>query len=647
METRKTKLALTASALAFALMLAGCGGGGSTSSAVTPSGGGGGNNNPPPAEDPPPAPKVVDAEGSVMLRGDEARALRKALPAGELTALFPITFTVPAGEMAYQGGLWFECDSAYPCEITVRRGLGSGVGATWTSREREDSSMASVTAKLPKRFGPFPEMNDIAAAPVSIVTNDETTVGGLGLDGMGPMSLDDVTLTSNLNPNASDHVIRAGFNSAEGTFDRAGSGGSTMTYKADKTTENVQYLTISDPWTHKAMFRDWGDTDEVKDEETSDGGFETATVLYSDMEAPTSKPFNAKLKDEFAHGYVQKWFTLNASGAVEIQQAEAPSLAWIVPQQNISITVEGSQAAQTRINVGAVEAAARLTANAYRGTYFGAPGSFACIGTTNCVLERSMTGSANFGVPDTDMTAGGLQSQGTWEFTPDPGAMVMVPDQDWMVFGSWVTAPDDPGGTHRFGGFYDGMDAYNYGDATTAGLKGSAKYAGVASGFYSIDREEDKTADGYEHSSDEAGLFTASARLTVNFDVAGTANDHMLSGEIFDFKNVNGRYLGYDTQADPNHPDGGGDNDWTLKLDAARISSTGGLQDGSGSVSGSADGHKWHTDGGNSNWTAQLYGPHGTTAAPVAPSSVGGWFQAVTTTQAIHIGGAFGAHKTE
>ena len=41
METRKTKLALTASALAFALMLAGCGGGGSTSSAVTPSGGGG------------------------------------------------------------------------------------------------------------------------------------------------------------------------------------------------------------------------------------------------------------------------------------------------------------------------------------------------------------------------------------------------------------------------------------------------------------------------------------------------------------------------------------------------------------------------------------------------------------------------------
>ena len=631
METRKTKLALTASALAFALMLAGCGGGGSTSSAVTPSGGGGGNNNPPPAEDPPPAPKVVDAEGSVMLRGDEARALRKALPAGELTALFPITFTVPAGEMAYQGGLWFECDSAYPCEITVRRGLGSGVGATWTSRKREDGSMASVTAKLPKRFGPFPEMNDVAAAPASIVGNDETTVGGLGLDGMGPMSLDDVTLTSNLNPNASDHTPQD-VDLSDGSITTAASGGSTMTYKADKTTENVQYLTISDPWTHKAMFRDWGDTDEVKDEETSDGGFETATVLYSDMEAPTSKPFNAKLKDEFAHGYVQAWFTLNANGAVEIQQEAADSVAWKVPYENIEFDTDampGGQNEDRQIESG----------DSYAGSYFGARGTFICMATA-CAIKRD---DGKVVIADTVAGTDGIQG-GVWHFKPSAGQMVMVPDQDWMVFGSWVTAPDDPGGEHRFGSFHDGMDEYNY-TIARANLEGSAKYAGVASGFYSIDREEDPITT---HSSDEAGLFTASARLTVNFDVAGD-NDHRMSGEIFDFKNVNGRYLGYDTQADPNDPDRGGDNDWTLKLETTLINTDeSGSLAANGMISGSADGHKWNDTATDTNyWTAQLYGPHGTAAAPVAPSSVGGQFQAITTSKAIHIGGAFGAHKTE
>ena len=636
METRKTKLALTASALAFALMLAGCGGGGSTGSA-TPGGGGGTADNGNGEEQTPPAPKVVDAEGSVMLRGDEARALRKALPAGALTALFPITFTVPAGEMAYEGGVWFECDSAYPCEITVRRGLGSGVSATWTSREREDSSMAGVTAKLPKRFGPFPEMNDIAEAPATattaIVGNEATTVGGLGLDGMGPMSLDDVTLTSNLNPNASGHTPQV-VDLSDGSIETAASGGSTMTYKADKTTENVQYLTISDPWTHKAMFRDWGDTDEVKDEETSDGGFETATVLYSDMEAPTSKPFNAKLKDEFAHGYVQAWFTLNANGAVEIQQEAADSVAWKVPYKNIEFDTDampGGQNEDRQIESG----------DSYAGSYFGARGTFSCMDATACAIKRD---DGKVVIADTNSTTAGIQG-GVWHFKPSAGQMVMVPDQDWMVFGSWVTAPDDPGGTHRFGSFHDGMHEYAYG-SNAGGLEGSAKYEGVASGFYSIDREEDTITT---HSSDEAGLFTASASLTVNFDVEGTDNDNMLSGEIFDFKNVNGRYLGYDTQADPNHPDGGGDNDWTLKLGATAINEAGSFAtDTPGTISGSADGHHWNaSDTANNSWTAQLYGPNMDGANAVAPSSVGGRFQAVTTSKAIHIGGAFGAHEVK
>ena len=36
----------------------------------------------------------------------------------------------------------------------------------------------------------------------------------------------------------------------------------------------------------------------------------------------------------------------------------------------------------------------------------------------------------------------GIQSTGRWSFTPDPGAMITVPDQDWMAYGAWLTTPD-------------------------------------------------------------------------------------------------------------------------------------------------------------------------------------------------------------
>ena len=40
---------------------------------------------------------------------------------------------------------------------------------------------------------------------------------------------------------------------------------------------------------------------------------------------------------------------------------------------------------------------------------------------------------------------------------------VALPDQDWIAFGFWLTAPNDAkDGTHRMGVFYDGMDMYGY-----------------------------------------------------------------------------------------------------------------------------------------------------------------------------------------
>ena len=41
-----------------------------------------------------------------------------------------------------------------------------------------------------------------------------------------------------------------------------------------------------------------------------------------------------------------------------------------------------------------------------------------------------------------------------------PTATILVPDQDWMVYGAWMTTPDDAAGTHRIGVLANGFDPY-------------------------------------------------------------------------------------------------------------------------------------------------------------------------------------------
>ena len=234
-------------------------------------------------------------------------------------------------------------------------------------------------------------------------------------------------------------------------------------------------------------------------------------------------------------------------------------------------------------------------------------GTFACVGTGFCTIERAMTGETAFMVADVDPNTVGLQrtGQSNWEFTPDPNEMVTVPDQDWMVFGAWLTTPDDGSGTHRLGVFHTGMDEYMYRDNT---LTGSATYSGSATGVY---------ADGAA-----GGLFTARAMLTATFS---GANDDMLTGRIDDFRDTRGNFLGSDTATDPNDPVGGGENDWIVMLGRQAITESGAVATNT-MVSGSADGVPWN----NGEWAAQLYGPH---IAPPGgsqpePSGVTGQFRA-------------------
>ena len=155
----------------------------------------------------------------------------------------------------------------------------------------------------------------------------------------------------------------------------------------------------------------------------------------------------------------------------------------------------------------------------------------------------------------------GTQSSGRWSFTPDPDAMITVPDQDWMAYGAWLTTPDALAGDHRIGVFFNGMDPWVAADgsldATNAdGLRGTATYSGGATGVY---------VDGLA-----SGLFTARAMLTADFDKASNGEDdedvdYMISGRIDNFRGTDGVYLGDDTQASPNDPTAG-ENDWVVEL---------------------------------------------------------------------------------
>ena len=224
------------------------------------------------------------------------------------------------------------------------------------------------------------------------------------------------------------------------------------------------------------------------------------------------------------------------------------------------------------------------------------------------------------GVADTGAAGTAGIQNGNWSFTPDPGVMITVPDQDWMAYGAWMTTPDDMGGQHRIGVFFNGMDTYqNVGtpfDATTnVGLRGSATYSGGATGVY---------VDG-----DDSGLFTARAMLTANFDVnsnaLGTdAGDYSISGRIDNFRGTDGVFLGDDTQASPNDPTAG-ENDWVVSLNAFAFAA---VTDGviaPTATGGSADGVSW-----TGMWNGQFFGPGGTATAPLAPSGVAGRFWANT-----------------
>ena len=602
------------------------------------------------------------ASGEVMLTKAQREALMKVL----METGSSDTVNIAAGETATRAGVTFTCDSAYPCMITVTNSLGTIV-AMWESQTRGDGMASAMASGLEPaaEADPLAEHNvgnaskvaailmmdigadaDPDATPPTIAgayDNSDTAIGGLGLGDSGAMNIKGVSLTSSLNPNASAYMAD---NTDTEEDESAGTGSTVMAMDDDgyaDYNENAPNATVAlEGWNHKVLFRDWGDT-----ASNDDGGFETGALIYSDMEPPTEDvPFNSKLAAMFVNASASYAFTARLDG-------ETVSDANGLPADAVAISV-GTMANEQTKNMMLTVGAPQLETLAdtvqqhsqHRGTYFGAMGTFKCIDDAGCGIMREEGGATPFGVA--------LASSGNttdWVFKPDADATIDVPDQDWLVYGAWLTTPDVMAGTHRAGVFFNGMDAYAA-DSTTGvfsatnanGLHGSAKYSGGAAGVY---------VDG-----SEAGMFTAQATLTANFDVDGRgdddAGDNTISGRIDNFMATDGTYLGTDTAMDPNDPTAGGENDWVVLLPSTDLDNADTTANVAGTAAaGSADGVTW-----SGQWNFQLFGPGNRAAAAAAdaeaPTGVAGNFRAITSnfgTAAAPmykgVVGAFGATKDD
>ena len=606
----------------------------------------------------PPAPTHEDVTMSVALGATEQGRLRAVLPDSGTSD----TVTIPAGGTATRGlglGVEFTCDSGYPCTITITNNLGT-ITASVSTQKLIDADDPTVTAGLPDPVDTFVNLNGGSTLAIrNLVTAQSgtetpptltaTELIGMGIGGPGVTPEQAMLgLRGSLDPNSANTTGNAAGPGAVPTL----AGGSTISDAEDGLDASMSDLAqpASDSnWKMKALFRDWGDTAG----DTGDGGFETGAIIVNNLGKGTEHPFDRKLSGNYVNEAAQAMFalsiradgtnpgvtTLGTSVYIGVDeytpdgaQAALP-LAASVQWANMEFDDGSLVPAQSQdLNVNATET--------FTGSYFGAPGQFQCIAAANtsCAIARGDDGIIR--VNDTNAAPDIVASTGRWSFTPDPGAMITVPDQDWMAYGAWLTTPDDTAGTHRIGVFFNGMDPWTPAENAlaadnAAGLRGSATYSGGATGIY---------VDGAD-----SGLFTARAMLTATFDKDSTgtnvdADDYMISGRIDNFRGTDGVFLGDDTQASPNDPSAG-ENDWVVELGAFDFQTTTTGTIPATGTTGSADGVSW-----TGSWNGQFFGPSGG-----APSGVAGRFWAetadadsVSQTDALpatSVVGAFGAEK--
>ena len=594
-------------------------------------------------EMPMPDPNLVAASGYITLTTEQSAALLDVLPDNDDS----VELRVDADGVT-RAGVTFTCDSDYPCTVTVSNSADTIV-ATWASQTLGDGTASAMAAGLEPPVDAFATLNpgstntirnlvddmDGTTAPTTLTA---TELVGMGIGGPGVLNADMAGLRGSLDPNSAN----AGGDAAGPGLAPTLTGGSMITgadHGFDHSMSDI--APAPDGWVMKTLFRDWGDAAG----DAGDGGYETGAIVVKNLGEGTPYPFDRKLQDQYVNQTAKNMFALSIRA-----DGSAPGVTTLGTSVNINLS--GTPATSTQWANMVFDSGSLVPAQdqdlliddgeSFVGMYFGAPGRYECLsasGTDGCKLARNADGSV--GVFDSNADPDVVASTGNWSFTPDPGAMITVPDQDWMAYGAWLTTPDDAGGTHRLGVFFNGMDpwtpATNALTATdAAGLRGSATYSGGATGIY---------VDGMD-----SGLFTAEASLTAKFDVNSNGvddtGDYTISGRIDNFRGTDGVALGADTGDMPN-PEGRGENDWVVELGSLEFADTGVIE--ATATTGSADGVPW-----TGGWNGQLFGPSDNAAGDaLAPSGVAGRFWAETADAATPVDtdempatsvvGAFGA----
>ena len=630
-------------AIAASVGLAGCGGSNDNNE----------GSNPPDSTTPTP----VDVTADIKLTTAQNAALLSVLPPAGRTSTLN---NVGEGDSndnpgAVRAGVLFTCVSAYPCTITLENSAGTIVATVHTQHLPGTTVSGAAAGLRPDAVDTFARLNDGSATRVRTLlagSGMPTEILGMGIGGPGvlPPDAETAELRSSFQANGADAGGTAAGPGAEPTL----TGGTkinvvvprpdaTPPVRGDRISPSSDMAAAPAGWTMRTLFRDWGDT-----AGDGDGGFETGAIVVTNLGGGTPHPFDRKLSGRFEVPAAKPMFALTTSAS------GATTLASLTT----SVDINATTASELQRNAMEFDTTSLVPAQdqdieindgeTFSGTYFGARGQFRCI-SGDCGLARKKKDGKvieNGPVVVTDAVPGtaGFQN-GRWTFTPDPGAMVTVPDQDWMVYGAWLTTPDNGTGNHRFGVVFNGLDIYAFNatanlDATLdAGFRGSAEYKGGATGVYVDD--------------DTSGLFTADATLTANFDKNSNATDdtgdYQISGRIDNFRGTDGIYLGSDTSYDPNDPDKGGENDWVVTLRNTDIVAAGVLDStpggSSGTTAGSADGNRWTGD-----WSGHFFGPSvDADGDAIVPSGVAGRFSARTsgTTPVGHtsVVGAFGATK--
>ena len=249
-------------------------------------------------------------------------------------------------------------------------------------------------------------------------------------------------------------------------------------------------------------------------------------VLYSDVEAPGTRPFS---------GEGGKYSTANGLDA----DGNLPIAA------GVDATLIAAAAFPTGPGIRTHDAGADGTVS-LAGTFDGAAGTYACTPAMGADCTSSIRAGGGFAL------AGGTDG---WIFVPDAGAMAARPDADYSWFGWWQRAA---GGSYAFAALHGGAGDEAADFADFAALQGTATYRGPAAGRYVLDPVPGAA---------EAGDFTASATLQVDFADAADAGG--VTGTIDGFVADDGARLDWSVALGPaalgaNGAIGAGTTVWTI-----------------------------------------------------------------------------------